>query len=91
MYKNKNTGIIGIVITAIVLILIVAFSNRDVNTTFFENFANKLVMPVQNGLTYLKNKISGNNTFFTDVSNLKTENAELKKRNSELEQSLREY
>ena len=90
MYKNKNTGIIGIVITAIVLILIVAFSNRDVNTTFFENFANKLVMPVQNGLTYLKNKISGNNTFFTDVSNLKTENAELKKRNSELEQSLRE-
>lgn len=90
MYKNKNTGIIGIVITAIVLILIVAFSNRDVNTTFFENFANKLVMPVQNGLTYLKNKISGNNTFFTDVSNLKTENAELKKKNSELEQSLRE-
>ena len=47
-------------------------------------------MPVQNGLTYLKNKVSGNSTFFTDISNLKSENEELTKKNSELEQSLRE-
>ena len=47
-------------------------------------------MPIQNGLTYLKNKISGNTTFFTDISNLKEENQKLKKQNSELEQSLRE-
>ena len=47
-------------------------------------------MPVQNGLTYLKNKISGNHTFFTDINNLKQENQELKNKNSELEQSLRE-
>lgn len=90
MYKNKKSGVLGIVITIIVLILIVVFSNRDVNTTFFENVATTLVMPIQNGLTYLKNKISGNTTFFTDVSNLKTENEELKRKNSELEQSLRE-
>lgn len=90
MYKNKKSGVLGIAIAIIVLILIVIFSNRDVNTTFFENVATTLVMPIQNGLTYLKNKISGNTTFFTDVSNLKTENEELKKKNSELEQSLRE-
>ena len=47
-------------------------------------------MPVQNGLTYLKNKLSGNSTFFTDISNLKQENEKLQKKNSELEQSLRE-
>ena len=47
-------------------------------------------MPIQNGLTYLKNKISGNNTFFTDINNLKVENEELKQENSKLEQSLRE-
>lgn len=47
-------------------------------------------MPVQNGLTYLKNKMSGNSTFFTDINNLKSENEELKQKNSELEQSLRE-
>ena len=47
-------------------------------------------MPIQNGLTYLKNKISGNSTFFTDINNLQNENEELRQKNSELEQSLRE-
>lgn len=90
MYRNHKTGIIGIIITVIVLILIVAFSNGGNNASFFENVASKLVMPVQNGLTYLKNKISGNSTFFTDINKLKEENEELQAKNSELEQSLRE-
>ena len=90
MYKNKRAEIAGIVITIIILILIVVFSNSDSEISFFENAASKLVMPVQNGLTYLKNKVSGNSTFFTDISNLKSENEELTKKNSELEQSLRE-
>ena len=90
MYRTKKTGILGIVITIVILILIVVFSNIEDNTTFFENIANKLIMPVQNGLTYLKNKVSGNSTFFTDISNLKVENQELKNQNSKLEQSLRE-
>ena len=90
MYKNKKAEIAGIVITIIILILIVVFSNSDSEISFLENAASKLVMPVQNGLTYLKNKISGNSTFFTDINNLKEENEELKQKNSELEQSLRE-
>ena len=90
MHKNKRSGWFGIVITIVILVLIVIFSNREANTSFFENIANKLVMPVQNGLTYLKNKISGNSTFFTDINNLKNENKELKDENSRLEQSLRE-
>ena len=90
MYKNKKTGLLGIIVTIIILILIVVFSNREANTSFFGNIANKLVMPIQNGLTYLKNKFSGNSTFFTDISNLKNENLELKEKNSELEQALRE-
>ena len=90
MYKNKKAEIAGIVITIIILILIVVLSNVDSGASFIENAASKLVMPVQNGLTYLKNKISGNSTFFTDINNLKEENEELSKKNSELEQSLRE-
>ena len=90
MYRNKKSGLLGIIITIVVLILIVIFSNREANTSFFENVANKLVMPIQNGLTYLKNKVSGNSTFFTDINNLKNENKELKDENSRLEQSLRE-
>ena len=90
MYRSKKSGLLGIIITIVLLILIVIFSNKETNTTFFENIANKLVMPVQNGLTYLKNKVSGNSTFFTDINNLKTENRELKNKNSQLEQFLRE-
>lgn len=90
MYRNKKSGLLGIIITIVVLILIVIFSNKEANTSFFENVANKLVMPIQNGLTYVKNKVSGNPSFFTDISNLKTENKELQEKNSKLEQSLRE-
>ena len=90
MYKKKKAGIIGIVITIIILILIVIFSNGEKNSSLLENVASNLVMPIQNGLTYLKNKISGNNTFFTDINNIEQENEELKARNSELEKSLRE-
>ena len=90
MYKSKKAGMIGVIITIIILIFIVIFSNGDSNNTFFENVASNLVMPIQNGLTYLKNQLSGNDTFFTDINNLKEENEELKQKNSELEQSLRE-
>lgn len=55
-----------------------------------ENIAAKLVMPIQNGLTYLKNKLAGNDEFFTDINNLKAENEELKEKTSKLEQELRE-
>lgn len=91
MYRNKKTGIIGIIITIIILVLIVILSNIDVkNMSYIEKLVNSFVMPIQNGLTYLKNKMAGNDSFFTDVSKLQEENEELKKKNSELEQSLRE-
>ena len=90
MYKNKKSGILGIVITIIILILIVIFSNGEQNSNFLQNAANNLVMPIQNGLTFLKNKLSGNNAFFSDLDYLKEENKKLKEKNNELEQSLRE-
>lgn len=91
MYKNKKTGVIGIIITIIILILIVVVSN--INIEDFSHIGGALssfVMPVQNGITYIKNKISGNNTFFSDMAALKEENKTLKEKNSELEKSLRE-
>ena len=91
MNKKKKSGIIGIIITIIILILLVALTNSNVNqVSYIENICNILVMPIQNGFTYLKNKITGNDTFFADMDTLKSENEELKTRNSELEQSLRE-
>ena len=90
MYRNKKSGIIGIAITIVILVLIVIFSNGEENSNFLQNAATNLIMPVQNGLTYLKNKVSGNNAFFTDIKYLKEENKQLKEKNSQLEQSLRE-
>ena len=57
MYRNKKSGALGIIITIIILILVVIFSNNDNNTSFVENFASKLVMPIQNGLTYFIKRI----------------------------------
>ena len=91
MYKNKKVGIIGIIITLIILISLVILTTVDITKlSGAENIFGKLVMPIQNGLTYLKNKISGNNTFFEDINNLKAENEKLIAENKELEEKLRE-
>ena len=91
MNKNKRKGIIGIIVTIIALTALVIITNADISKfSYAEGIAQKLVMPIQNGLTYLKNKIAGNNTFFEDINNLKNENEELKKQNEELSKSLSE-
>ena len=70
MHKKKGT--VGIIVTALLLTLIVVFSNVNTsNKSYIESAVSKLIVPIQNGLTYLKNKISGNNSFFTDINNLK--------------------
>ncbi len=91
MYNKKRYGILGVIITIIILILLVALTNtQNSNLSYLENMANKIVMPIQNGLTYLKNKLNGNSSFFVNVSNLKEENKELQNKNTELEEKLRE-
>ena len=91
MYKSKKTGVIGITITIIILILVVILSNTDLKeVSYIENVLGSIVMPIQNGLTYLKNKIAGNDSFFIELESLKSENETLKQKNSQLEQSLRE-
>ena len=90
MYKSKKTGIIGVIITIIILVLIVVVSN--INIEDFSHIGGTLssfVMPVQNGITYIKNKITGNNTFFSDMASLKEENRTLKEKNSELEKTVK--
>ncbi len=91
MYRNKKVGIIGIIITVLILIILVFTTTVNVNKfSKAEGFFNKLVMPIQNGLTYLKNKISGNNSFFENIDNLKNENEKLIAENNKLQEELRE-
>lgn len=90
MYKNK-TGIVGIIITVIILILLVFLSNIKAGSlSYIENAFSAVFMPLQSGYTYLKNKISGNSSFFTNMEELKAENENLKQKASKLEQDLRE-
>ena len=90
MYK-KNNGIIGIIITIIILILLVFLTNTDIKKlSYVENAVNTIVMPIQNGYTYLKNKIAKNNSFFDNLDKIEEENKNLKEENSELAKKLRE-
>ncbi|MBQ9298043.1 MAG: rod shape-determining protein MreC [Clostridia bacterium] len=92
MNKNNNaSGIFGIVITIFLLIILVIFSNVNIEKfSYIEGAISKIVTPIQNGMIYLKNKINGNESFFTDIANLKKENENLKAKISELEQEQRE-
>ena len=91
MKENKKSTVIGIIITSLILIFVVAVSNSKIEKISqigkpFTSFTNS----IQNGMVYLKNKIAGNDSFFINVEEMKSENENLKKKNIELEQSLRE-
>lgn len=81
MERNKKVGAVGVIITIIILILLVIFTNKSTeNISTIENIANIVVVPIQNGLTYLKNKINNNDSFFENIDTLKAENEELKQK-----------
>lgn len=91
MYKKKYSNMLGTVITIVILILLVILTNVDMkNLSYIESLTSSIIMPIQNGFTMLKNKITGNKTFFADLDALKAENEELYQKNSELETRLRE-
>ena len=90
MNKKRNDAI-GVIITVIVLILLVFLSNLEIERiSYIENAFSKIVMPIQSGFTYIKNKLQGNQEYFADLDSLKQENGELKQKNSELEEELRQ-
>ena len=88
--KNK-AGMIGIIITIIILIVVVIISNISTgNLSFMESTVGTLFMPIQNGIVYLKNKITGNEQELSDIESLKEENQKLKDENSKLQEQVRE-
>lgn len=91
MAKRSKAGIIGIVITIIFLLVLVAVTNERLeNVNYIEIIASKTVTPIKNVLTHLKNNIEGNDGFFETVETLQAENEELKQKNKELEQKITE-
>ena len=92
MYKAKHAGIATTVVTIIILIILVFLTNVDTkNLSYFQSLSTAVLRPMQNGFTYLKNKVSRNDSFFADLDALRKENSELKDKNSKLEEQLREF
>lgn len=90
MNKKRNDAI-GVILTIIILILLVFLSNLKIEKfSYVENAFSKIVMPIQSGFTFIKNKIQGNKSYFADLESLKKENTELKEKNSNLEENLRQ-
>lgn len=90
MKKNK-TSAIGIIITIVILILVVVLSNLPADKSyFFSNGVNRLFLPIQNGLIFIMDKISGKDQELSDIDKLKEENQKLKEENTKLKEDVRE-
>lgn len=93
MYRDNKNGKVGIVVTVILLVILVILTNLDNNIwSRIINPFTKITMSAQSGITYLKNKLSKDDDYFTSVEDLKEkneklkdENEDLKKKNQELE------
>ena len=86
MNRNKQTEILGEIITVIILILLIFLSNVETSKlSYLESVASTLVNPIQKVVTDMKNKVQGNTSYFSNLDQIKAENEELKKRNRELE------
>ena len=84
--KGKSSGILGSVLVLVILILLIFLSNVDnKKLSYLENIGAKVTTPVQKFISDISNKIQGNSSYFSDIESLKTENKELKQKNSELE------
>ena len=91
MGRNKQSGILGAVITIVILVLLIFLTNEKTDKlSFLESVASSIATPIQRAFTDLKNKIQGNSAYFTEMKNLEEENSELKAKNSELETKVRE-
>ena len=90
LMKSKNTATIGTIIAIIVLIIIVVLSNIGQNKNKVQNTVSKFFNPIQNGIIYLKNKITGNTEELAKITSLEQENQNLKDSNSKLQEQVRE-
>lgn len=91
MGRNKHNNLLGGIITLIILILLIFLSNVETSKlSYLESLGSKIINPIEKIFVDLKNKISGNTSYFTTLEELEEENKELKETNQRLEESVRE-
>ena len=91
MNRNKQTEVLGVIITIIILILLIFLTNVELDKlSYLETVASNITNPIQKVFNDIKNKVQGNTSYFDDLETVKKENEELKIKNSELETQVRE-
>ena len=66
MNRNKQSNILGGILTLILLILLIFLSNVQIDKlSFIESAVSSIVTPIQRIFTDLKYKIQGNSAYFT--------------------------
>ena len=79
MNRNRQTEILGGILTVVILILLIFLSNVETNKlSFLESAVSSVVNPIQRVITDLKNKIQGNQSYFSNMESIIAENEELK-------------
>ena len=69
------------IICIIILFVCIAMTNGKIrNVTLIESVLNDFIALPQRAYTYIKQYVTGNDLFFSEVENLKTENNELKEK-----------
>lgn len=91
MNRNKQTELLGGIITLIILVLLIFLSNIENNkVSYLESVTSAIFTPIQRVFTDLKNRINKNTTYFSDMESIIAENEDLKEENSYLESVRRE-
>ena len=91
MGENRHIGLLGTVITIVILILLILLTNVDTSKmSYFKSLGDKISRPIQIAFLNLKNKISGNDSYFLTMEELKKENKKLKNENEKLNIEIRE-
>ena len=103
IFKKTKLSIVGVSVLGSIFHsigqIIIAFLILNNNTMFYY-LPFLLIFSIPTGvitgliskelIKYLKNKISGNSSFFANIDTLKKENEQLKEKNTKLEESLRQ-
>lgn len=80
------------IICIIILFVCIATTNGKIrNVTLIESVLNDFIALPQRAYTYIKQYVTGNDLFFSEVENLKTENNELKEKVKNLEEKVADY
>lgn len=89
MQSKNNTNRFGTIITIIILIILIIVTNLNADSkNYAGNIFSKILNPIQNVLTYVKNKIEKNDAFFENIEILRVENENLLNENENLKKEL---